>query len=155
MQKDVCSEILRMKSLNPIPVIGVPASPYTRKMVALLRYRRIPYTVEWGNARELIEKRNLEAPKPVLLPVMIFEVDGAHKAITDSTPIIHHLEKEFPDRGVIPHDPKLAFLNYVLEDFGDEWVTKYMFHYRWHFKEDIDKAGTILPLLHDVSNDDE
>ena len=112
-----------MKSLNPIPVIGVPASPYTRKMVALLRYRRIPYTVEWGNARELIEKRNLEVPKPVLLPVMIFEVDGAHKAITDSTPIIHHLENEFPDRGVIPHDPKLAFLNYVLEDFGDACLT--------------------------------
>ena len=103
-----------MKSLNPIPVIGVPASPYTRKMLALLRYRRIPYTVEWGNARELIEKHNLEAPKPVLLPVMIFEVDGAHKAITDSTPIIHHLENEFPDRGVIPQDPKLAFLNLSL-----------------------------------------
>ena len=117
MQKNVCTEILRMKSLNPIPVIGVPASPYTRKMVALLRYRRIPYTVEWGDARELIKKHNLEAPKPVLLPVMIFEVDGAHKAITDSTPIIHHLENEFPDRGVIPHDPKLAFLNYVLRRF--------------------------------------
>ena len=28
-----------------------------------------------------------------------------------------------------------------------------MFHYRWHFKEDIDKAGTILPLLGDVTLD--
>ena len=74
MQKDVCTEILRMKSLNPIPVIGVPASPYTRKMVALLRYRRIPYIVEWGDARELIKKHNLEAPKPVLLPVMILKL---------------------------------------------------------------------------------
>ena len=63
MQKDVCTEILRMKSLNPIPVIGVPASPYTRKMVALLRYRRIPYIVEWGDARELIKKHNLEASR--------------------------------------------------------------------------------------------
>ena len=120
-----------------------------------MRYRRIPYTVEWGDARELIKKYNLEEPKPILLPVIIFEVDGVKKAVTDSTPIIRHLENEFLDRGVIPRDPKLAFLNFILEDFGDEWVTKYMFHYRWHFQEDIDKAGTILPLLHDVSLDDD
>ena len=144
-----------MKSLNPIPIIGVPASPYTRKMIALMRFRRIPFAIEWGDARALIKKHNIEEPKPVLLPVMIFEVDGAQKAVTDSTPIIRHLENEFPDRGVIPHDPKLAFLNYILEDFGDEWVTKYMFHYRWHFKEDIDNAGTILPLLSDVTLDKE
>jgi hypothetical protein len=43
----------------------------------------------------------------------------------------------------------------VLEDFGDEWVTKYMFHYRWHFKDDIEKAGTILPLLHGITLDDD
>ncbi len=35
----------------------------------------------------------------------------------------------------------------MLEDFGDEWVTKYMFHYRWYFEEDADVAGTILPLV--------
>ena len=40
-----------------------------------------------------------------------------------------------------------------LEDFGDEWVTKYMFHYRWHFKDDIENAGNILPLLHSVNID--
>ena len=34
----------------------------------------------------------------------------------------------------------------MLEDFGDEWVTKYMFHYRWYFDEDADNASTILPL---------
>jgi glutathione S-transferase len=140
-----------MKSLNPIPISGVPGSPYTRKMLSLMRYRRIPYAVEWGDPRAFIEKFNVEEPKPVLLPVMIFEVDGKQKAITDSTPIIRHLEDEFPERGVIPSDPKLAFLNYVLEDFGDEWVTKFMFHYRWYFQDDIEKAGTILPLFHDIT----
>mgnify|MGYP003949054461 FL=1 len=144
-----------MKSLNPIPIGGNPASPYTRKMVSLMRYRRIPYAVEWGDPREFIKKFNIEEPKPVLLPIMIFDVDGQKKAITDSTPIIRHLEDEFTARSVIPTDRKLAFLNYVLEDFGDEWVTKYMFHYRWHFKDDIEKAGTILPLMHDVSLNNE
>ena len=155
MSKIVCPEILGMKSLNPIPIGGVPASPYTRKMISLMRYRRIPYFIEWGDPRDLIGRFGVEEPKPVLLPVMIFEVDGKHKAVTDSTPIIRHLEIEFSPRSVIPSDSKLAFLNYVLEDFGDEWVTKYMFHYRWYFKDDIEKAGTILPLLHGISLDDD
>ena len=140
-----------MKSLNPIPIVGNPASPYTRKMLALMRYRRIPYAVEWGDPRALIKKMGLEEPKPILLPVLVFNIDGKNRAITDSTPIIRHLENEFSVRRVIPSDPKLNFLNYVLEDFGDEWVTKYMFHYRWHFEDDIEKAGTVLPLMHDVS----
>ena len=155
MSKIICPEILEMKSLNPIPIGGVPASPYTRKMISLMRYRRIPHVIEWGDPRDLIRRFGVEEPKPVLLPVMIFEVDGKHKAVTDSTPIIRHLEIEFSPRSVIPSDPKLAFLNYVLEDFGDEWVTKYMFHYRWYFKDDIEKAGTILPLLHGISLDDD
>ena len=155
MSKIVCPEILGMKSLNPIPIGGVPASPYTRKMISLMRYRRIPHVIEWGDPRDLIRRFGVEEPKPVLLPVMIFEVDGKHKAITDSTPIIRHLEIEFSPRSVIPSDPKLAFLNYVLEDFGDEWVTKCMFHYRWYFKDDIEKAGTILPLFHGISLDDD
>ena len=140
-----------MKSLNPIPIVGNPASPYTRKMLALMRYRRIPYAVEWGDPRALIKKMGLEEPKPILLPVLVFNIDGKDRAITDSTPIIRHLENEFSVRRVTPSDPKLNFLNYVLEDFGDEWVTKYMFHYRWHFEDDIEKAGTVLPLMHDVS----
>jgi glutathione S-transferase len=111
--------------------------------------------IEWGDPRDLIRRFGVEEPKPVLLPVMIFEVDGKHKAITDSTPIIRHLEIEFSPRSVIPSDSKLAFLNYVLEDFGDEWVTKCMFHYRWYFKDDIEKAGTILPLFHGISLDDD
>ena len=111
-----------MKSLNPIPIVGNPASPYTRKMLALMRYRRIPYSVEWGDPRALIKKMGLEEPKPILLPVLVFNIDGKNKAITDSTPIIRHLENEFSVRRVIPSDPKLNFLNYVLEDFGDEWV---------------------------------
>ena len=155
MSKIVCPEILGMKSLNPIPIGGVPASPYTRKMISLMRYRRIPHVIEWGDPRDLIRRFGVEEPKPILLPVMIFEVDGKHKAITDSTPIIRHLEIEFSPRSVIPSDSKLAFLNYVLEDFGDEWVTKCMFHYRWYFKDDIEKAGTILPLFHGISLDDD
>ena len=108
----------------------------------------------WGDPRTLIKKMGLEEPKPILLPVLVFNIDGENKAITDSTPIIRHLESEFSVRRLYLLI-KLNFLNYVLEDFGDEWVTKYMFHYRWHFEDDIEKAGTVLPLMHDVSLEDE
>ena len=42
----------------------------------------------------------------------------------------------------------MAFIDYLLEDFADEWCTKYMFHYRWALDEDADNAGTLLPFFH-------
>ena len=141
-----------------ITLIGAPPSPYTRKMIALLRYRRIPYEIIWGNPSELLEEGGafaelgIKPPKPVLLPTFIMRNEtGELQTVTDSTPIIRKLEDDFEGRSVIPEDPALCFLNYLLEDFGDEWVTKYMFHYRWHFKEDADNASSILPLNHKLT----
>jgi glutathione S-transferase len=117
-------------------------------MLSVFRYRHIPYTVHNGDIANKIAKLGVEVPKPVLLPTLLLkDAAGELVATTDSTPIIKRLENEFKERGIIPDDPALAFINYLLEDFGDEWVTKYMFHYRWYFEEDADIAGTILPLV--------
>jgi len=131
---------------DSIKLIGNVASPYTRKMIAYLRYKRIPYEVIWGQPEDVLKKMNIEAPKPILLPVFILERDGQAAAVTDSTPLIREFEEKYPDRSVLPKDPALNFINFILEDFGDEWCTKFMFHYRWYFDEDADNAGTILPL---------
>ena len=134
--------------MKRLEIFGATPSPYTQKMLSLLRYKRIPYNIHWGDTRGRLESLNLELPKPVLLPVILFEnEDKGLVATTDSTPMIRRLENEHPDRKVIPDDPALAFINYLLEDFGDEWITKYMFHYRWHCNDDADKAGTILPIV--------
>jgi glutathione S-transferase len=131
-----------------IKIFGATPSPYTQKMLSVFRYRHIPYTVHNGDIANKIAKLGVEVPKPVLLPTLLLkDADGELVATTDSTPIIKRLENEFKERGIIPDDPALAFINYLLEDFGDEWVTKYMFHYRWYFEEDADVAGTILPLV--------
>ena len=69
----------------------------------------------------------------------------------DSSPIIRRLEALYPGRSVLPADPALAFIDYLIEDFGDEWCTKYMFHYRWYPAADADNAGTLLPYGMDVT----
>lgn len=134
-------------------IFGATPSPYTQKMISLMRFKRIPFDVHFGDVTSLLKERNIIPPKPVLLPVILFEdVSGNEVATTDSTPIIRTLEKKHPERIVLPQDQALNFINYLLEDFGDEWLTKYMFHYRWHFESDADKAGTILPLVNSQVN---
>ena len=135
--------------LEPIKVFGNVGSPYTQKILALLRYRNIPYTVSWGDVIHNLSLLNIDPPKPVLLPTMIFD-SGNNKNIakTDTTPIIRELEDMYKNKSVLPNTPTIKFLNYLLEDFADEWTTKYMFHYRWHFKEDADNAKKMLVLQH-------
>jgi glutathione S-transferase len=141
-----------MISPKPITLIGATPSPYTHKMIALLRYRRIPYSLKWGMPEQILPPMGIEPPKPALLPTFVFDNDrGEAEAVCDSTPIIRRLEQSFPGRSVIPVDPALAFIDYLLEDFADEWCTKYMFHYRWHPEADADNAGTLLPLGYNVS----
>lgn len=121
---------------------GVPGSPYTRKMLALLRYRRIPYSV----IQLSHEVPHLPRPKVSLLPTFYFPgADGELVATTDSTPILRRLEREHAGREARPSDPALALIDALLEDFGDEWLTKAMFHYRWAYADDVAKASAVLP----------
>lgn len=138
-------------SSEPVQLVGGTGSPYTQKMVALLRYRRIPYAITWGQPETLCAALGVEPPKPTFMPTFFFEEDGELNARCDSTPIIRQLEADYTDRSVLPDDPALAFIDYLIEDFADEWGTKYMFHYRWHFEADADNAGTKLPLSMDVA----
>ena len=134
--------------MKRLQIFGSTPSPYTQKILSLLRYRRIPYDVHWGQTQKRLEEQGIELPKPVLLPVILFEnEDNKLIATTDSTPIVRRLESDYNVRQVVPNDPVLSFINYLLEDFADEWLTKYMFHYRWYFDKDISKAGDILPLV--------
>lgn len=130
--------------MQPIRLKGVPGSPYTRKVLAYLRYRHIPYELLIGNQDEAL---GLPQPRVQLLPTVYLENDaGELEAHVDSTPLMRRFERTFAGREAIPDDPALAFLNYLIEDYADEWLTKAMFHYRWNYQSDIDMAGTVLPL---------
>ena len=128
---------------DPIALSGAPGSPYTRKMLAVLRYRRIAYRFLPPSGPALA---GLPQPKVALLPTFYLPDEaGELQAVTDSTPIIRRLEREHEGRSLIPADPALAFLNELIEDYADEWLTKAMFHYRWAYEADIAKAAAILP----------
>ena len=113
---------------TPLMLKGAPGSPYTRKMLAVLRYRHIPYVFLQGNEPE---RRGLPRPKVQLLPTFYLPSGtGKVEAVVDSTPLIRRFEEAFPDRKIVPTDPVVECLDYLLEDFADEWLTKAMFHYR-------------------------
>ena len=146
--------------MKELKLAGGYGSPYSRKMRAVLRYRRIPF--RWilrGSAWDVGIP-----PVPVaLIPVLVFPgengaQDTAAKpdtAMIDSTFQILKLESIFPERSLVPKDPALAFLQSLIEDYGDEWLTKPMFHYRWSYAADIQKSSHVLPLDRDVTLDAE
>ena len=129
---------------------GAPGSPYTRKMLSLMRFRQIPYRLVMSGS-PLAD--HLPKPRVDLLPTFWFP--GETEAVVDSTPIIRDLERRFVGRSVIPEDPALAFLDELIEDYADEWLTKAMFHYRWYYAADIERAGQILPRWRDLTATDE
>lgn len=125
---------------EPIHILGLAGSPYTRKLVAALRYRRIPYTLEWRHPMDRYKDRI--APKPPLLPTVYFGDDP--QPVTDTTPILRRLEGEHQGRPVLPDTPVLRLINSLVEDYADEWLTKAMFHYRWRYEADIAYASDML-----------
>lgn len=138
---------------TPITLSGSPGSPYTRKMLAVLRYRRLPYRILQANSPAVAD---LPQPKVRLLPTFYFpDAEGGLSPVTDSTPLIRRLEREHAGRSLIPADPALAFLDELIEDYADEWLTKAMFHYRWSYRDDIDQAARILPCWSGLSISDE
>ncbi len=142
-----------MTNPAPLTLMGAPGSPYTRKMLAVLRYRHIPYRLLLSNSPQLAKLPQAKVP---LLPTFYLPgPDGEVVAATDSTPLIRRFEDEFAGRSVLPTDPALAFLNDLIEDYADEWLTKAMFHYRWHYADDISKGAKILPCWRGFSIPDE
>jgi glutathione S-transferase len=112
-------------------VVGVEASPYTVKVRAVLRYRRLPHA--WL-CRMPQFYPPLAGVKPLLMPVVRFP-DGSHHI--DSTTIVGALERAHPGaRSVLPADPVLAFQAALIEDMADEWMTKLLYFYRFNHAPD-------------------
>ena len=122
-------------------VVGSNASPFAVKLRAIFRYRRLAHA--WFLNRGAIAKATAHV-RPPIIPKVNFPGDPEDKWYVDSSPIAYLLEDRHISRSIIPDDPVQALLSHLLEDFGDEWGTKMMFHYRWQDQDvggDRDKMG--------------
>jgi glutathione S-transferase len=111
-------------------IFGSELSPYSVKVRSYFRYKGLPH--EW-----LLRSpaNQAEFQKYAKLPLVPLVVTPEGEGLQDSTPIIEQLEAAAAP-SLRPDDPALAFLSALLEEYGDEWGNKWMFHYRWTYAAD-------------------
>jgi glutathione S-transferase len=130
---------------SPHRIFGIEMSPYSVKVRSYFRYKALPH--EWI-VRSVATQA--EYQKYAKLPIVPLVVTPDGEGIQDSTPILERFEAAHPEPSIFPADPVAAFVSALLEEFGDEWGNKWMFHYRW--ARDVDQlcsagriAGAMMP----------
>ncbi len=124
-------------------IFGAEVSPYSVKVRSWFRYKGIPH--EWIVRSPATQEEFQKYAKLPLIPAVATPED---EGLQDSTPIIEKLEERFPDPSIHPDDPVAAFVSALLEEFGDEWGNKWMFHYRWARPEDQRAtAGRLVDIM--------
>lgn len=123
-------------------LFGVELSPYSLKVRAYFRYKRIPHA--WI-ARDTNSQE--EYARHARLPLVPLVVTPDGQGMQDSTPIIDHFEARVPDPPLHPADPCPAFLSALIEEYADEWANKQMFHYRWRDAADQRSAAERIARL--------
>ena len=123
-----------MTTSNPYRLLGGPGSPYSLKMRALLRYRRLPHHWIVPNSY-LGTGGELQQAGKKIIPVLQYP-QGSYWA--DSTPLAYDLERRHPtERSILPSDPAQAFLSLLIEDMADELMCLMMFERRWGSETDL------------------
>jgi glutathione S-transferase len=74
------------------------------------------------------------------MPIIPLVVTPEGSGIQDSTPIIDQMEKLYPEPSINPDETVTRFISALIEEFGDEWGNKWMFHYRW--ARDVDQCSS-------------
>lgn len=134
---------------QPYRIFGSELSPYSVKVRSYFRYKNIPH--EWIVRNTTNQAEFDRYAKLPLIPLVVTP-DG--KGLQDSTPIIEHFETLHPEPSIHPGDPVLAFISALIEEYGDEWGNKPMFHYRWFYAPDQESsaeriARSMMPGLSD------
>ena len=131
-------------------IFGSEMSPYSLKVRSYFRYKEIPH--EW-----LLRGANAEEyQKYARLPIVPTVATPDDEGVQDSTPIIEAMETKFPSPSVHPTDPSMKFLSQLIEEFGDEWGNKWMFHYRWaRVADQVSAAKRIVADMMPQATDDQ
>ena len=106
-------------------IIGAEMSPHSVKVRAYFRYKAIPHQWILRNAAS-----QAEYEKYAKMPIIPLVVTPEGAGIQDSTPIIELVEKLYPEPPIDPDEAVTQFISALIEEFGDEWANKWMFHCR-------------------------
>ena len=120
-------------------LFGSEYSPYSVKVRSYLRYKRVPH--EWIKRNASNEAEFKQYAKLPLVPLL---VTPQKEGVQDSTPIMELIDSRHPEPSTHPSDPALRFLSLLIEEYGDEWGNKIMFHFRWW--ADVDQIATANAL---------
>jgi glutathione S-transferase len=132
-------------------VFGAEMSPYSVKVRSYFRYKGIPHRWILRNAES--EKEYATYARLPIIPLVVTPQDVG---MQDSTPIIDKMEMLFPRPSIDPDDRAPNFISALIEEFGDEWGNKWMFHYRWTREVDqLSSAGRIARMRAPRASDDE
>jgi glutathione S-transferase len=132
-------------------ILGAEMSPYSVKVRSYFRYKAIPHQWILRNADS-----QAEYEKHARMPIIPLVVAPEGKGIQDSTPIIDAMEKLYPEPSIHPDDAVASFISALIEEFGDEWGNKWMFHYRWARDVDqISSAGRIARMRSPTASEQE
>ena len=130
---------------KPYRIIGAELSPFSVKVRSYFRFKDISH--QWIVRSLDVQQQYGEYFRIPVIPLVITPDD---QSMQDSTPIMEALESQYPETAADPKDSTLRFVSALLEEFGDEWANKWMFHYRW--RREIDQqsaagrlAGMMLP----------
>ena len=127
---------------QPYRIFGSEMSPYSVKVRSYFRFKGIPH--QWIPRRADSEAEYKRFARLPIVPT-VATPDG--QGLQDSTPIIDAVEALHPDPAIHPADPMLRFLSALIEEFGDEWGNKLMFHHRWFAEVDRQASAQTLARL--------
>lgn len=127
-------------------IYGSEMSPYSVKVRSYFRYKGIPH--RWVPRNAATEEAYRKVAR---LPIVPTVVTPEGEALQDSTPIIEAVDARFPEPSIHPQGALLGFLSAFLEEFGDEWGNKLMFHHRWWADLDKNASARTLAWLFDPS----
>ena len=124
-----------MTAHGPFHVFGATRSYFTRKVTGYLDHKGIRWVLRRASSTppDLVARGFPGGMPAVRTP------EG--ELMWDSTAIVCHLERRFPEPAVLPADPILLFLCHLVDDFCDEWLYRPAVGTRWFVEENARHAG--------------
>jgi glutathione S-transferase len=131
-------------------IYGAELSPFSVKVRSYFRYKQIPHQWIQRDAETMADYQ-----KFAKIPIVPLVVTPDEKGLQDSTPIMQTIDEMFPEPSTHPTDAVSRFVSLLLEEFGDEWGNKWMFHLRWAREEDcLSAAGRLAVSMAPKGNEE-